>query len=560
MTPPASAVLAAAPRTSDAAWPAKAWPLVAIVVVLAAFVVTSAPVVIAAWSGRSSFQDDAFYYLVTANHFVDSGRFTFDGVTATNGFQPLWMVLVVLVTRLLGLAHTPERQVFAVTLLEQACLLAALAIALRGFAAAHARRNPWAAAYLALCAFLLFPPYFIFRQGMETTLAVALLVLALYWFDTGRALAMGFALAALFLTRLDAGVFVVAPLLAWTSLSAGPPRPRSLAPAVPFAVAFAAYAALNVATTGHVVPISGALKSSFPALRFQPAFFTEPLAIAAMVGWPSLAYGINVVLAFALVAAGFVALAFPQPRRARLAGVGVVALLVTANLLLFQKWDKSIDPRYLALPVAAALFFAVAALSCALRGAAPAARFGPFAGTALAALLVACLGWEGAASLRDFHARATQPDRTRDLFRDVRRALPADAVLAGTDVGALAFWTGLRVVNLDGVISDFRYQAYLRDGRLRDYLREQRVTHVATGLWDRAQAFTGRPVEPMYRSRVDPRAERGEPYGVHRYYVYSYLYGVYSDVVPLHQSDEVFRRALGEDGVARVSYVVYLLR
>ncbi len=133
-------------------------------------------------------------------------------------------------------------------------------------------------------------------------------------------------------------------------------------------------------------------------------------------------------------------------------------------------------------------------------------------------------------------------------------------MLAGTDVGALAFWTGLRVVNLDGVISDFRYQAYLRDGRLRAYLREQGVTHVASGLWDRAQTYTGRPVEPMYRSRVDPRAERGEAYGVHRYYVYSYLYGVYSDVVPLRESDEVFRRALGEDGVAQVSYVVWRLR
>ena len=109
MTSPSPVALAPAPRTTDREWPAKAWPLAAIVVVLAAFVVTSAPVVIAAWSGRSSFQDDAFYYLVTANHFVDSGRFAFDGTTATNGFQPLWVVLVVAVTRLLGLAHAPER-------------------------------------------------------------------------------------------------------------------------------------------------------------------------------------------------------------------------------------------------------------------------------------------------------------------------------------------------------------------------------------------------------------------------------------------------------------------
>ena len=41
-------------------------------------------------------QDDSFYYLQPARMFVQTGKFTFDGHNVTYGFQPLWMLLTVL--------------------------------------------------------------------------------------------------------------------------------------------------------------------------------------------------------------------------------------------------------------------------------------------------------------------------------------------------------------------------------------------------------------------------------------------------------------------------------
>ena len=137
--------------------------------------------------------------------------------------------------------------------------------------------------------------------------------------------------------------------------------------------------------------------------------------------------------------------------------------------------------------------------------------------------------------------------------------MPADAVLAGTDVGALAFWTQRRVVNLDGVINNFAYQEYLRAGALRDYLRRQGVNFVATPLWDREQTFTGRPIEPMYRQVLDSAAVKGTNYDRHEFFVYSYLYGVYSDRIALKPGDEVFRRPIGKSGFADTVYVIYRL-
>jgi hypothetical protein len=40
--------------------------------------------------------DDFYYYLVPAKQLVHTGISTFDGVTWTNGYQPLWFLVVVL--------------------------------------------------------------------------------------------------------------------------------------------------------------------------------------------------------------------------------------------------------------------------------------------------------------------------------------------------------------------------------------------------------------------------------------------------------------------------------
>jgi len=36
--------------------------------------------------------DDGYYYLAIAANFADAGRSTLDGVTPTNGYQPLWLI------------------------------------------------------------------------------------------------------------------------------------------------------------------------------------------------------------------------------------------------------------------------------------------------------------------------------------------------------------------------------------------------------------------------------------------------------------------------------------
>jgi hypothetical protein len=62
---------------------------VAVVAVLTAIVPFRAGEAILAY-----FQDDFFYYLQVAKNLAEYGRSTFDGTTLTNGYHPLWLLLL----------------------------------------------------------------------------------------------------------------------------------------------------------------------------------------------------------------------------------------------------------------------------------------------------------------------------------------------------------------------------------------------------------------------------------------------------------------------------------
>ncbi|HEX8012220.1 MAG TPA: hypothetical protein VF814_15000 [Casimicrobiaceae bacterium] len=538
------------------------------------------PSIRAGWYGASQFQDDTFYYLVTAKNFLRQGVFTFDGRNATNGFQPLWMTAVVGLYTLIGPESPLDLQIFTVNLLEKAVLGVALASSVAAFVSAFRREQPWAAGYLALSLVLLSPFYFVFDQGMETTLAVLLLLIVTYAFLSERLLLLGISLALLFLTRLDTAVFVAAPLLAWTLASAPRSDHRRWIAVAIFGATFLAYVGVNLIATGHAVPISGAIRSSFPVVRWQGAFFTEPITLARMFGWWSLLQGINIVESTGLALAGLILTLAARPapdERNKLLALATVSAALIANLLMFQKWDKSLDPRYLAMPMAMATMLFASALTVAVdrarsllvarskaktrdgraRGSSPMATL---AGALPVALILVLMLAEALVQFGRFASHQGRPqDAIRQIFLEIASVLPRDAVVAGTDVGALAFWTQRRVINLDGVINNFEYQEYLRAGRLREYLRREGVTHLTTALWDREQTYTGRPIEPMYRHVLDPAAERGVDYAEHEFFVYSYLYGVYSDKIALTPADEVYRKFLGKNGIADTTYVVYRL-
>jgi hypothetical protein len=52
------------------------------------------------------FEDDFFYYAEAAKNLVLSGASTFDGVHLTNGYHPLWFLVIVAITKIFGIGDS----------------------------------------------------------------------------------------------------------------------------------------------------------------------------------------------------------------------------------------------------------------------------------------------------------------------------------------------------------------------------------------------------------------------------------------------------------------------
>jgi hypothetical protein len=514
---------------------------IALVFALKAFVGLSA-----ASRGVSQFIDDAFYYLLIARNFADSGVPTFDGVNATNGFHPLWMLMLAGMYKVIGTGAGLFVQVVAAKSLELLTLAGALAVCLLGYRRLRLS-TPLAWGFPGAALILLAPRLYVFEQGMESTLAAGLLLAALYGAIDRRPAWLMVTLPLLFLARLDSLVFVIGPLALWWVLQEGPAWRAHVRTFAPVALVATAFIGMNIALTGEANTISGQIKSSFPAITPHWSYLIEPLLLGPHLGWRMLyAYPNTLVVATGLaLVAGACAWRRREPWARPVAWVILMAALLVANVLLFQRWDKGVDARYLSLPYVLMGFAAFAALAALLRRRESAVWvFG--------VLLAACaLVWVD----RYREERPMRMDLTK--AGEVKAATRPGERFAGTDVGAFSFWLERPFVNLDGLVNNRELQEAIRDKRLADYLERQDVRYLLAAFWDREQALVSERPERMYRSRIFPAGVAGTDYPHYDFTLYSYIHDAESEAIRFCPGEEIFREAIGRDGLANATLVIY---
>jgi hypothetical protein len=256
--------------------------------------------------GAIFLEDDGYYYKLVAENLAATGRSTFDGQVLTNGYHPLWLLLLTLQMFLVG----PND---AVTVgMEVALAAAGLWFTLVSF------RNTsllFRTVFATLYTLLAWP---MVAKGMEVSLlffAFGLFIFVLDGYLAGRrsAMQLGFAAVLCVGARIDAAAFVLPALL----LAARGVRPAILM-LVPLAICGAIYAAVNLALFGIVVPVSGAVKSlggfqiNHVLLAQVAQSLPHEVSIQALVRFGNGLFGRP--LLFALLLAVAVALA---PRRRR---------------------------------------------------------------------------------------------------------------------------------------------------------------------------------------------------------------------------------------------------
>ena len=474
--------------------------------------------------------DDAAYFSEIAWRAAHGQGFTFDGLHATNGFQPLWQWMLV---PLAALAQDPLTLFRSAILLQ--CVLAGLAGLLLLQWSARAL-SPRSLAILALAYVVLVYRYAL--NGMET--AVELLVLAsLAAFASGTrafeakrplaSLGLGALLGVAFLARLDlvflGGVIVV--VSAWRAWREGARRmehiQRALLVTLGASVIVAPYLLSNLREFGHVVPISGALKSSFPRIvtdkplleRLSPKDVIQLVFVGAWCAW---------------------AARVPPPadpaqreRRAFLRAAAAAMTLHGLHTILFMKW--AVFPWHF-LWYGLLVVSVIADLTEGLLQRLPQRAQGWTRAAFAGLVLCAAVGfWR----LDGVRSRARLERNWRVIAYETglwaHDHTAPGTVFALADAGLFALFGQRPVVNLDGLVNDFDYQEWLRVGHLAEYLDKNHVRYVVKLHLDQTLADHYDSTAFVARSRLYDR----------------------DDSVRVWRSDELFRSRSffhnGGDGV-----------
>jgi hypothetical protein len=445
-------------------------------------------VVIATWSALhlTMTVDDTYYYFKTARNFAHGLGSTFDGVEPTNGYHPLWFLLLACLAKV----GPSDMVAFTRTVLALQVLLVGAAGWFLGklpnggsraqILLALALLNPFSAK-IVLC-------------GQETALQLFLscVLVVMFWTwrsapSLKRSAALGGIAVLVTLARLDgaflSGIALVMPVIAPSEEErATTMRARIERSAVGLGIlgaAIVAYCIFNKVYFGHFLPVSGAIKAKLDA---DEVLATPGRIVVVLIGLGGLAY----VLRWANK--------HPDGPAALLApplGAGLLLFIYNqgirgeASPKLIRIWY--LEPYLFAGAVALEAIAPRARAWVDGRGARSAerteSRLGGFRGrsplSAIAGVVV--VGWFGFTAMT---WRYRVEPRSYSVYEGAERCSrwfdkngEPGAIAAAWDAGFAAAFTEKPVMNLDGLINSWRFkEEFLDPGRLDDFVFDDHPT------------------------------------------------------------------------------------
>ncbi len=401
--------------------------------------------------------DDSWFYLVIGRHVANGSGVSFNGVLPTNGFQPLWQVIVSLVVWLLDLVgvESAVSQARAVVVVGWSLLVLGT---WRLMVLLGRLRVPDAGVVLAAVVPLVYLGGGLGTVGSEANLVFLLSVVALTHVlrlvdepdDLRRALTTGAWLGLVVLGRLDTGFFALAGLVAVAVAGRSELGPRLRAATVAGAcscVVVGPYLAWNLVQFGHLLPIAGAIKLDRSGLWFV-------FDSIGRTGW---------ILLLVACGSGLMGFVGRRPPRDQLVAWAVPLTGGLMSTAVYFAWSpgKLTDLAWYHVPLLLAASIGVALTAARIELRRPIlAR----AGVALALVVaVSATSWllvvdrlHGAN--RDFW------NPVAEFSTEIGHRVPAGEVIATLDYpGVVAAYSDRPVLALDGLTGDFRFQDDLRE-------------------------------------------------------------------------------------------------
>ncbi len=438
-------------------------------------------------------RDDFFYYLIVARNLATGHGSTFNGLVRTNGYHPLWLLLL---TALCRVSMAPRWILGFVALTSVVAAIAVYALALRIFRMLGV--HGWVPAVLA--AYVALNSLDLFFYGMEVTLALplalALCVYVLGWTPARRPRwwgGAGLLASALVLARLDSLLFVI--LLGCLLLIAPSVRGnitlRSAAWLAMGLLPLVAYFAFNRMHFGLWMPVSGLAKQLRWGYRPAPVIWYSVLDVPRFAK-----------LNLAVAIAGVTLLPFVLRRFSPVARAVLSAMLLFPWLLVFVlslRSDWEMWPWYywifrVGLCGGVALWFGSAASIAAARVSPEIRRVAAW-GPRAVAVVVALAAVVRAGTLAWIPGQADFY-QTAEEVHDFATTHPGIYAM-GDRAGMTAYLLPYPVVQAEGLMMDRGFLLHVRrQDDLRTTLRDYGVRYYVATAWE---PYTGcfHAVEPI---------------------------------------------------------------
>lgn len=420
--------------------------------------------------------DDSFYYIKTAMNFAHHGKVSFDGIHNTNGFHPLYFLLLLPVVMMFESA-TVLKAIFVLhgLLLFSATLL--LANKLKDGPLAQFARSTtilFAASPLATL-------FIWVSVGLESALVVLCTVLLFvswlhaakqHYSSTPANTAIGIAIALLLLSRLDLIIAVIpaCTYLFVTSIRKTHRLRHLMAFFAPALVFCSIYLLINLANTGHFTPISGHVKHTVNIPFYQ--------------SWISITRGdikgiVLTVFPFVLgITALFLAGHAVLNKKADHWSAPVIMLITGQFLYLlylliyasdFYRW-------YLSFPIACgiiSLAFITAKASSKIQirhGKTLGATFIGFA-VLIAAANIVLLNYIGKNNISSSYHLSL-------IAKHMNKLLTSSDKIGVYDAGVIGFYFNDTIVNLDGLANNHEYfDSHYRTKKFLEYFQKENISY-----------------------------------------------------------------------------------
>jgi len=510
----------------------------------------------------SRIADDAAYFYQIARNLAQGNGLTFDGINATNGFQPLW--LYVLLPLAWVLQNAPVELYLRAALIYQVVLLAIAGIVFF-FAVSHLGGR--GAALVATGIFYILAARLL-ANGMESGILAVCTNMLLYFSLKYRpfskdcshkhAIVFGLLLGLTILARLDM-IFlflIIYTVVIFTIITKTNHLERvtlvkqSTASIIACGALLLPYFIYNKLMFDSIMPISGELKNTFPhifegAIPFILLGYTTDRGL--LVAMLIFAY---TIMAFLL--STFLFLRSPlrteTSERYKLSVLIIGTLYVIAHYLhttLFMSWGIGIWHF-------AVYIFHACALSAYIvdnlfrRLSTQALRLATSATTAAILAVLAA---------NSYIVAKTQPKGWQlQSYRAAvwaRTHLPQDARLALTDSGLFGMLSERSVVNLDGIVNNMEYQEALKRRQLNDYFRRKGVRYLVMHAY---RPYPLKYTAPNYKEVLSANYSHVD------IAFRSHLTDTLSDPIRVYREDEVYRSPAYYDGAFETVFIIWRLR